>query len=433
MIDVIIKGGVVWTDGAFRKTNVMIENGTVTGFTDDVPDAGLVVEATGLEVLPGLIDPHVHFGLDLGFIRSVDGFSGGSAAAAFGGVTSVVDFLDPTDNAAALKAAYKRRLSEAEPSIIDYAFHATVKDPKDDLDRYVRTVRDLDMRTIKLFTTYSESGRRTYDADIRTLLELSKVHDVMIMAHVENDDMIVLDPSMTYKDLPESRPVDAEITEALHLADQVRDTGGSLYMVHVSSGETVRRLSVEYDDLLGKHFFVETCPQYLTFDSSVFDREDGHLYTCAPPIRSKTHVQLMFDHKERIDVIGTDHCAFMRKDKTDRRLIDMPLGIGGIEHSFNVMRHHLGDMVIDKMSARPAELHRLKNKGHIKVGYDADLFLFKPMEGARCEGSHGTSDHSLYEGTPCAGRVISTMVRGDFVMKDGVLIGGKGKLIGGAD
>ncbi len=433
MLDMLIKNGLVYQNGSFQKTNIMIKDGVFVEISNQLREAKEVYDAEGFEVIPGLIDPHVHFGLDLGFIRSVDDFDSGTVAALYGGVTSIVDFLAPTDGVKDLLKSYQERLHEAKKARIDYAFHATIKDPKDDLEAYVKTVRDLDMRTLKLFTTYSDSKRRTYDQEIIRLLNLSRIHDIMILAHVENDDMIHIDPDMTHEDLPRSRPVEAEITEALKLASYVKETKGHLYMVHVSSGETIRRLKAEYPELLGKHFMIESCPQYFTFDQSALAKANGYLYACAPPLRTQDHVQKLFDHQALIDVIGTDHCTFMKADKANRKLFEMPLGIGGIEHSFAVMRSHLGDVVIDKMTKHPARLHKLRNKGSITVGYDADLFVFKNDPNTIINGHHGTCDYTLYEGLKSAGTVISTMVRGQFAMRDGVLMNSQGQLIKGDD
>jgi dihydroorotase-like cyclic amidohydrolase len=109
------------------------------------------------------------------------------------------------------------------------------------------------------------------------------------------------------------------------------------------------------------------------------------------------------------------------------------LGIGGVEHSFSVMRHHLGDAVIEKMTSRTANLMGFPTKGKLAVGLDADVVLFKPMTKDVITGNHGRADYSIYEGCPSAGRVISTMVRGLWVLKDNQLIGGDGKWIKGSE
>ncbi|MFP4177162.1 MAG: dihydroorotase [Acholeplasmataceae bacterium] len=430
MYDLRIKG-TCFVAGAWTDTSIYIEGEKIARITASDHAARRTIDANKALVIPGIIDPHVHFELDLGGIVSVDDFYSGSVAAVHGGVTSIVDFLAPVDNARDLVKAYEERLALAEKSVVDYAFHATIKDPKDDLEVFVRTMKTLDMHTLKLFTTYSDSDRRTYDRDIIELLKLSDRYDIVILAHIENDDMITIEDDMTYLDLPRSRPPESETIEALKLAGFVKAYGGTLYMVHLSSGRTLSALVDNYPDILHRKFLIESCPQYFTFTQDDLKKGDGELLTFAPPLRSKEEQERLFELSHHIDAFGTDHCAFMKADKRNRRLKDIPLGIGGVEHSFNVMYRHLGDPVIERMTRSVARIQRLKDKGELKAGYDADLFFFEPEEDVVLEGNHGTSDYSVYEGLKGKGRITHTMIRGSFVLDENGFHRRKGKLIRG--
>jgi len=431
MYDYAILNGKLYIDGAWVQKNLYVQNEKIALIDKALFPSREVMDAQGLEVLPGVIDPHVHFDLDLGWIHSVDDFYYGSVAAAFGGVTSIIDFLDPASNAEELEAAYRKRLALASKCQVDYQFHATIKKPTGNLEAFVLKMKGLGMHTLKLFTTYSDSGRRTYDESIIELLKLSNKHHFLIEAHIENDDMIKLNPKYTYKDLLISRPSESETTETLKLAGYVRKYGGHFYMVHLSSGRTLEALVKDYSDILNKSFFVESCPQYFTFTSDVLQKENGYLYSFAPPLRSIEEQRLLFDYADRIDTIGTDHCAFNRSEKMKKSLKKTPLGIGGIEFSLPVMRHHLGDAAINKMTLRVASLMGLDKKGKLEVGYDADLALFKPDANRVITISHGLADYSVYTGQRAAGIVVSTMVRGHFIMKDRQFLGGTGKWVKG--
>jgi len=433
MYDYAIMNGKLYINGHWETHNLYIEKEKIALISDDFLDATQVIDAEGLEVLPGIIDPHVHFELDLGKYKSVDDFYHGTVAAAYGGVTSIVDFLDPASNANELQAAYDKRMALANKSVIDFRLHACIKNPTGDLEEFVKKMKSLDMHTLKLCTTYSESGRRTYEKDIIKLLELSEKYKFLLLAHVENDDLIVIKKDFTYQDLPISRSSEAEKSEALKLAELVRQHGGKLYMVHLSDGHTLEALIEKYDDILNKRFFVESCPQYFTFTNEDLEREDGYLYSFAPPLRGFVSRKLLFTNQKHIDTIGTDHCAFNIADKKGKMLFEMPLGIGGIEHSFTIMRHHLGDAVINKMTSNIARIQGLNQKGEIKVGNDADLVIFKPEPRSLILDQHGNADYSLYIGQPSHGQVISTMVRGHFVIKNRVYQGGQGRWIKGRD
>ncbi len=433
MYDKSVINGKLYLDDEWTKGNIYINDEKIVLISKEVLPAKEVIDAANYEVLPGIIDPHVHFELDLGFIKSVDDFYSGSVAAAYGGVTSYVDFLEPVDCVEDLEKAFKSRLALAEKSVVDYHFHATIKQPKGDLEKFVKKMKKLGMNTLKIFTTYSDSGRRTYDKEIIELLKLSKKYRFLIMAHIENDDLINLDPSFTYKDLTVSRPTESEVTEVLKIAQFVRETKGWLYMAHLSSGQTLKRLVEEYSDILNTHFIVESCPQYFSFNKDVLLKENGELYTFAPPLRTKAENDLLFKYSDYVYTIGTDHCAFMKKDKKKDFLHETPLGIGAVEHSLGVMRRHLGDKVLTKMTDRVAYTQGFRTKGKLKEGYDADLVIYETDKNKNISSNHGTCDYSIFTNYPTAGKVISTMVRGHFVLRDGKFLGGKGRWIKGSD
>ena len=431
MYDLVIKNGRSFIDGRWSSDFIYVKDGRIALISPSDFPALATFDASGRKILPGLIDPHVHFELDLGFIKSRDDFESGSKAGVFGGMTCYGDFLAPTRNATELEEAFHSRLKQAQKSHIDYHFHATICQPDGDLEQYVLTMKRLGMQTLKLFTTYSDSNRNTSDEQIVELLKLSKIHDFLIMAHIEDDAQITLNDEYTYKDLPISRPSRSETDEALKLAGFVKQYGGRLYMVHLSSGRTLEALKNYYPELINKSFFIESCPQYFLLDNSLLQKDDGYKYTCAPPLRSLEEIKLLHKHKLSIDAIGTDHCAFNQSDKLMPRLKDMPLGIGGIEHSFALLYPIFGDQLIHRMSERPAQLMGLPRKGKIEVGYDADLALFMETKNAKVTVNHGAVDHSVYTGMPVAGYFDTLINRGHFIMKQEIFSGGHGQFVKG--
>lgn len=429
MNDILLKNGLVYHKGKFERVNLAILGEKISYIGKDEVSAKEVVDVSNLKVLPGLIDPHVHFDLNCGRINSVDDFYYGSKCAIYGGVTTVVDFLEPTRNAEELEKSFYERLEQAKDCLVDYHFHACIKEPNGSLEEYVKTVVKLGMRTIKLFTTYSDTYRRTYDKDIIELLKLSKKYNVLITAHIENDDLIDLRDKYTYKDLCLSRPSFAETSEALKLAKYVRETGGNFYMVHCSSGQTLKALKEQFSDILNKNFYVESCPQYFIFNNSVLNEENGKLFTFAPPLRSERERQLLVANYKDVISIGTDHCSFMKKEKDFPTLKGFPLGVGGVEHAFTLMYRRFGDEIIDKMSINTAKIQDFPTKGELKVGMDADVSIFKDDDSMVINSNHGKCDYSIYEGLVSAGEFVHVLRRGVFVLKDRKLIESKGKLL----
>ena len=429
MNDLLIKNGLVFLKGKWVKTNLTVLGEKISYIGNDEVESKEVLDVEGLKVLPGLIDPHVHFELNCGRVTSCDDFYTGSVCAAYGGVTTIVDFLDPTRNAKELEKSYYERIALAKKSLVDYHMHACIREPNGDLEEYVKTVVKLGMRTIKLFTTYSDTHRRTYDKDIAELLRLSKKYNIMITAHIENDDLIDLRDEYTYRDLPVSRPSMAETSEALKLAKLVRETGGNFYMVHCSSGETLKALKEQFSDILGKNFFVESCPQYFVFNNSVLEQDNGKLFTFAPPLRSERERQLLTAYYKDVNAIGTDHCAFMSKEKNYPSLKGFPLGVGGVEHSFSILYRRFGDEIIEKMSKNTGILQYFTSKGELEVGKDADISIFREIPDYFEKENHGTCDYSIYDGILGSGEFEYVLVRGQYVLKNRKIIPHVGKEI----
>ena len=426
----LIKNGKVYIDDKWQDVNILVDGEHFAYIGKEEKEADEVIDASGLKIIPGLIDPHVHFALYCGTITSVDDFEAGSKCAAYGGITTIIDFLDPTRNARKLERSFYDRLTLAKNCHVDYHFHACIKEPDADLEQYVLMMKSLGMNTIKLFTTYSETRRRTYDKDIIELLKLTKKYNFLVTAHIENDELVSLKPEYACTYISEARPSECEYTEALKLAGFAKETQGYLYMVHCSSGETLQRLINQYGDILGKHFFVESCPQYFAFNKEVLNSEKGYLYTFAPPLRSKEEQELLIKNFAYVNTIGTDHCSFMSEDKKNHpSLVGHPLGIGGIESSFLIMHKLFGDEVIDKMSKNLADLEGFSQKGRIFTGKDADLAFIQEVEEYPIGKPHGTCDYSIYEGIKVKERIIHTMLRGKFILKDGEFLGGKGELL----
>ena len=122
MYDLAIMDGSVYLGGNFVKTNVYIKDGIISKISKEHFDANEYYIVNEKLVIPGLIDPHVHFNLDLGSIKSADDFYSGSVTAAYGGVTTFIDFLEPVSNKKDLTKAFKKRLEEAKNSSIGFSY-----------------------------------------------------------------------------------------------------------------------------------------------------------------------------------------------------------------------------------------------------------------------------------------------------------------------
>lgn len=429
MLDLLIKNGEVYIHDHFERLNIGIKDEKIIYLGLEEKDSREVFDASNKKVIPGLIDPHVHFELFCGTITSRDDFYYGSKSAVYGGVTTIIDFLDPSRNAKELEESFFERLALAKKCNVDYHFHACIREPNGELEEYVLKMKELGMNTIKLFTTYSETHRRTYDKDIIELLKLSKKYDFLVCAHIENDEMINHDKSLKCTDISIARSSEAETSEALKLCEYAKETDGHLYMVHCSSGYTLSKIVDKYKDYLGKNIFIESCPQYFTFNKDILKTEKGYLYTFAPPLRSEEERRLMVDNFNNVLTIGTDHCSFMVEDKKNHPYLDgHPLGIGGIENSYVVMHKMFGDKVIHKMSENIAKIEKIYGKSGIKIGNYADIVIVSDEKNIVGK-PHGKCDYSVYEGMEVDQRIVTTILRGKFLLKDGVFYENNGRLL----
>ena len=430
MFDLGIVNGRIYIEGHWYEGNLYIKDDKISTISHAQLAAKEEYDAKGRDVLPGFIDPHVHFQLDCGKHTSVDDFYNGSRAAAFGGITTYIDFLDPVKNNVALNKAFIERRALAMGSVIDYAFHATIAGLDEQPINFVNGAKALGIPTIKLFTTYSSSNRRTKDRTIDRLLRITKETGTLLLAHCENDGMVLEGEKIHVLQHESSRPAIAEISEVIKLAEMTKYRDGRMYIVHTNCGTTIERLKENYRSILNKDFIIESCPHYFIFSSSKYLQRNGYLFTMTPPLRSDREVKKLNEQIDNVFTIGTDHCPFNSSDKNSEFVDEIPMGIGGVEYSFPLMYSKFGEKVIDKFTKNPAIIHGLyPQKGTLLPGTDADIAIFDHNDHNIIKENHSNVDYNIYKDMEITGKVCSTIAKGKFVVKDGVFIGGKGEYL----
>ncbi len=430
MFSVGILNGKIYINGSWLHGNLYIKDDKIAAISGSCLEAATEYDAGGRYVLPGFIDPHVHFALSSGRYTSADNFRTGSISAAFGGITTFIDFIDPVCRADDMEKAYEKRRLLSMDSVIDYGLHATISNPGDDPGVMIKRMKELGMPTAKFFTAYSSSNRSTKDDYLDKMLSASKEGSVMVLVHAENEGIIKEGEGIRVPEHEASRPAASEISEVIKLAEMSRLRDGLLYIVHVSCGTTVERLKEGYGELLGKNIFIESCPHYFTFNSSVYEGDKGGLYTMIPPLRHEKERKSLIKGVKSVYAIATDHCPFNAADKSMEYTTHIPMGIGGVEHSFSLMYSLFGEDIIDKFTKNPAQVHGLyPRKGTLMPGCDADVAIFDPQRQWRVREHNSSCDYIPYEGINLKGRVVSTVSRGRFIVKDGVYQGGLGQYI----
>lgn len=453
MSSLLIKNGLLVDTEWMRHEDILITDGKVVRIAPEIRESEApcdteFIDAAGKCVLPGLIDAHTHYHLVSRGTVTADSFPQGSRCAAFGGVTTVVDFADHNKKIG-LPASTDERLAEMKDGMaIDYSLHQGVYGIFPDIPAELDKLVEKGVRVIKIFTTYRNVGYLIEKRDELTFLfKECKKRNMLITCHCE-DDALVTEINDNWKgtylpkDHADLRPAEVEARGISYVGGIALELDMPLYVVHLSSKaglEEVRRLRG-----LGAKIFVETTPTYLFLDRSKLEGKDGSLYVMTPPLRTKADNEALLEalSNGEINVIATDHCSFTREQKlssNDTRTI-YP-GIPGTEEMFPLVHTFAAkggklslQQLVSMMSTGPAKIFGLyPEKGAIKVGSDADIVIFDPDYQWTLSGNtvHSASGYTPYEGKSVIGKVTMTYLRGHLIMGDDIYLGmsGSGKFI----
>ncbi len=442
----LIKNGLIVDTEWTRHSDILVDGARIVRIAPHIDESKLpfgsnVIHADGLCVLPGIIDAHTHYHLVSRGTVTADSFEEGSKLAAFGGVTTVVDFAD--DNKSSLLDSLSARRKEMSPMAIDYALHQGVYSYREGIEDELAELKAAGCGTLKIFTTYRDVG---YLVEKREELKaiFSAAHELglMVTIHCE-DDKLIEEIGRSWKggyapiDHASLRPSEVEAAAIRYVGGIAEEIGMSIYVVHLSSKaglEAVRELRAR-----GVTVNVETTPHYLFLDKSRLEGPDGPLYVMTPPLRTKEDNEALQEAllEGEIQVVATDHCSFTREQKLssdDCRTI-YP-GIPGTEELLpliNTFAHTSGKLslsqVVNLLSTSPAKLFGLyPEKGVLREGSDADIVLFHPEWSwtLSADTLHSAAGYTAYEGFPVTGKVVMTYLRGRLIMGDGIYLGIKG-------
>ena len=426
--DLALHGGTVCDGYTCMQATILVSNGKIKAIIDssDPFDAEEVIDCRNRFVLPGFIDPHVHLKLRLGEHESSDDFLSGSELALSGGVTTFIDFLDPGRDARRLRDLFEDRLSLARSSKIDFSFHSTISgEPLSTAEEFTTASLLIGCPTIKVFTAYSESGRMTEDGFLIDLLEQSREQGTVVLVHAENDPIIQHETRetgrvATWKDLGSVRPVITEREAVSRMSLYAAETGGQVYVVHVSAGSSILSAS-SIPGFSNRNVVFETCPQYVVFTDRSLKSDDGALFGCVPPLRPVEERDLLirFVRQGMVSTLGTDHCPFTSAEKLAAgSLAELPLGLGSLGLTASALWTVLeqGDILLltRMLSTNAAKLLGLyPQKGSLIPGTDADIVVFDPDSYIDDPLNDFTAcDYSPYSGFQITGRVVATVMRG---------------------
>ena len=453
----LISGGTVVSSTGRSRQDVLIDGDRIVAVVDpedvslgsDLRErADVVVDATGKYVIPGGVDAHTHMEMPFGGTFASDTFETGSTAAAWGGTTTIVDFVVQPKGGSVLGSLEEWHRKADGNCAIDYAFHQILGDINAQSLADLKSLPSEGVTSFKMFTAYP-GVFYSKDDEIFRALQIAGEEGMLPMVHAENGPVIDVIAEQLVKEGKTSpyyhgiaRPWEME-EEATHRVIMLSKVAHSpMYIVHVTAKQAMRQIQSARDD--GANVFGETCPQYLY--QSLEDQLgapgfEGAKYVCSPPLRAKAE-----DHQDELwmalrtddlSVVSTDHCPFCMKQKEmgidDFRKI--PNGMAVVEHRMDLLYQGVAsgklslERWVDVSSTAPARIFGLYGrKGVIAPGADGDVVVYDP-EGSTTIGigqtHHMNVDYSAFEGWHIDGHVDTVLSRGKVVIDSGEYLGTK--------
>jgi len=426
-----------------RPADIAVTDGVITAIGSEVRHGTETIDATGLIVLPGVVDAHVHFN-EPGR-ADWEGWEAGTRGAAAGGVTTVLEMPlnahPPTTTVAAFDA---KRAVASEKALVDFGlWGGMVPENLGDLE-------GLQQRGVVGFKAFmSDSGiedfRRIPDGVLAIGLKTTARLNAVVGVHAESQELVQRLSAGERANGADrlswcrARPVEAEVEAIRRLLVCMRGAGRGVraHVVHVSSAAGL----AEVDGARNKGVAItaETCPHYLAFNEQDFARV-GPALKCAPPIRDEAAREALWEEvlAGRVDLIGSDHspCPAADKEKGNEDVWQAWGGVAGIQATLPVLmtegvqaRGLTFERIAHLTATAPAQLFGLfPRKGAITVGADADFALVDPahewtFDSAQLQTRSGVS---AYLGRSFTGRVVRTIVRGRTIFADGEVLGERG-------
>lgn len=459
----LIKSGTLITSAETFQADLVIEGEKIAQITEQTDIRSLgedveIVDATGKLVMPGGIDPHTHFDLPMfGTVSSDDHYTGHKAAA-FGGTTTVMDFVPQESGGLRASVEAWRRKADSKAAI-DFGFHMNITHFDARIAGEIAELVAMGITTLKVFTAYN--GRlRLADGDILRVMRIAKDNGMLTMLHAESGDVIdvlvgeALEAGHTQPIWHAlTRPAWGAVEATLRGAALAAQSGAPLYIVHMNVAGEVDQL--QYAREKGLPVMGETCPPYLFFTEDHLRRPDGAKWVCSPPMRTSVDNARLWQGiaDGTLQTIGTDHCPFFFNGTRTITYEGQPVAIPGKElgrDDFTRIPNGLpgvGDRLpvlwtygvgagritpnqfVALTSTNPARIFGLyPRKGTLLPGADADLVIWDPQRRLTygIEYAQQRTDYNLYEGWELVGFPERVFLRGQTIVNRGVWLGKPG-------
>jgi len=441
-VDTVLFNAKVFTSQGIVEAGVAIDHGRIVRVAKEtnLPQASTRLNMNGCLVLPGLIDSHVHLRDQQLSYR--EDFTTGTAAAAAGGVTTVIDM--PNNQPVTMSSeALRERMQLAEKRIlVNVAFNSAFPHRTEEIHRIVSqgTVG------FKLYLL-QQIGGINIDDDKALQAAFNTVAETKVPIAVHAEDRATLEEAeKSMRDsgrndaeaFLEAHPATAEVKGIQRVATLAKKSGAHLHICHVSSAAGLN--TALKAKKVGERVTCEVTPHHLLL-SSQHVKKQGNLALMLPPLRTKADTEALWKalKKGLIDTVASDHAPHSIKEKSVQPIWDVKPGIAGLETMLPLMlnevnRRRLGvNELVRLMSEKPAKIFHLRDRGSLSEGCMADIVVVDINREHKINASrfHSKAKFSPFDGWRVEGKPVKTFVNGQLIMNEGEIVAkpGSGRII----
>jgi dihydropyrimidinase len=445
MFDVLITGGTVVSPTSSEVLDVAVQGEQVAALArpGTLPqDARRTVDARGLYVLPGVVDPHIHsFSQWLG--QKSPGFGVECMAVAHGGTTTLIDYGYWRKGTPFVQSLDERIAEFASQARVDFAVNGMVSHLSWETLPEVDEVFDRGIPCFKMLL-HEREGEPPEEALCYALMQKVAERGGVLSIHAEDASLVryftqklVSQGKTGVEHFPHSRPPMAEAAAAHRMILLAERTGATIFFPHLSSRAAVDL--VRQAQSRGLPVYGETCPHYLMFNSQVYSQDRAIQFIRFPPIQDASNQAGLWEGVKdgTINCIGTDHVsAYLwrkRELSEGRPFTEMPGGMGQVETTLSLMYTEgvaggkiTINRLVELLSANPARIFGMyPKKGTLSPGSDADIVLYDPKPKRKITSAdlHMGLDYTIYEGWTFVGAPVMTLVCGEVAVEKGQFVG----------
>lgn len=380
--DLALVNGEVFVEGKLINTNVYVKDGKIAGIWDGQKPASKKIDCTGLWILPGMIDSHVHF-RQPGMEEKEDWITGSKAALA-GGVTTVID-MPNTNPPLTTVAGIAEKKKLAEKGTVNYAFHfGATADNLEEMEKATEIVG------FKVYMGSSTGSLLLTDRDkLLAVFKLAAKKKIPAVVHAEDDTLIKKATEEMKKQgrndpivHSEARPVEAAVQAVKTALELTEKAGNRLHLLHITTAAEIELIAEAKKRGIKVTF--EACPHHLFYNKEAM-KKMGNYLKMNTPLRGEADRRVIYAALKdgSVDTVGTDHAPHTRAQK-DKPFWEAPSGVPGVQTCLPLLLSEVakGELslkrVVSLYSEKPAEIFGFKKKGKITKGYDADLAIVDP-------------------------------------------------------